>query len=114
MDTSLAVRNMRRQSWALMLQDQASSGLTIRDWCKQNNISTKTFYYRRRQVQAMVLQAASESRFEELVPPEPSVPVGTTGFIPQLVLSVGDVMIGIDQGTPKQLLSDTLEVIRNA
>ena len=114
MDTSLTVRNMPRQSWALMLQDQTSSGLSVRDWCKQNNISTKTFYYRRRQVQEMVLQAASESRFAELVPPESSVPAGTSGFNPQLVLSIGNVMIGIDQDTPKQLLADTLEVIRNA
>ena len=62
---------MRRQSWALMLREQSTSGLSIKDWCEQNNLSTKAFYYRRRQVQSMILDSAEESRFTELVMPEP-------------------------------------------
>ena len=35
MDTSLTVRNMRRQSWALMLREQSASGLSVKDWCNR-------------------------------------------------------------------------------
>lgn len=103
-----------------MLQEQANSGLTVRDWCAQNGITPKTYYYRRRQVQAMLLDAAQESRFTEVIPPVPestsvSVPASDTlSFRPQLVMSVNGTMIGIDQNTPKQLLADTLEVLRHA
>ena len=122
MDTSLTVKNMRRQSWALMLREQSASGLSIKDWCEQNNLSTKAFYYRRRQVQSMILDSAEEPRFTELVMPEPSEP-GTDlsstfsagmAFTPQLMISAGDLMIGVSQDTPGQLLADVLQVIRNA
>ena len=46
MDTSLTVRNMRRQAWALMLREQSASGLSVREWCRQNHLSVKAFYYR--------------------------------------------------------------------
>lgn len=120
MDTSLTVKTMRRHSWALMIQEQANSGLSVREWCAQNGIGTKCFYYRRRQVQAMLLDAAQESRFTEVIPPvsEPtsvSAPVSEAmSFRPQLVMSVGEALIGINQDTPKQLLADALEVLRHA
>ena len=122
MDTSLTVRNMRRQSWALMLREQSASGLSVKDWCEQNNLSTKSFYYRRRQVQSMLLDSAEESRFTELVIPEPSVtntdlkPNASAGmaFTSQLMISAGDLVIGVSQDTPTQLLTDVLQVIRNA
>lgn len=120
MDTALTVRTMRRQSWACMIQEQASSGLTVREWCSQNDISTKTFYYRRKQVQAMLLDSVQESRFEELTPPvslspKPKDPDALSMvFSPQLILSVGGIMIGINEKTPRQLLHDTLEILRNA
>ena len=50
METCLTVKNLQHHSWALMVQEQSNSGLSIRDWCSQNNISTKTFYYRRKLV----------------------------------------------------------------
>ena len=122
MDTSLTVRNMRRQSWALMLREQSASGLSIKDWCEQNNLSTKAFYYRRRQVQSMILDSVEEPRFTELVMPaqterntdlKPNISAAIA-FTPQLMISTGDLIIGVSQDTPRQLLSDVLQVIRNA
>ena len=122
MDTSLVVKNMRRQSWAVMLREQSGSGLSVREWCRQNHLSVKSFYYRRRQVQAMILDAAEEPAFAELVMPEP-VTAGsgqnaagsvTSCFVPQLTISAGDMMVGVTQDTPRQLIADVLEVIRNA
>jgi len=34
METSLTVRHLHRQSWALMLQEQVFSGLSVREWYK--------------------------------------------------------------------------------
>ena len=121
METSLTVRNMRRQSWALMLQEQSASGLSVREWCRLNRISTKSFYYRRKQVQTMILESAEEPRFAELVMPEPvsaqTVPKTFSPvsiFVPQLTISAGDLTLSITQDTPRQLIADVLEVIRNA
>ena len=121
MDTSLTVRNMRRESWAHMLHEQAASGLSVREWCKQNQLSVKSFYYRRRQVQAMVLDAAQDTVFAEVIKPKASVPISDKKnqkkeyrFTPQLTISAGDFIIGVSQDTPSQLLTEVLQVIRNA
>ena len=123
MDTSLTVRNIRRQSWASMLREQSASGLSVKDWCEQNHLSTKSFYYRRRQVQSMLLDSVGEPRFTELVMPEHAGPdtdrkpyntSSAFAFTPQLMISTGDLMIGVSQDTPRQLLADVLQVIRNA
>ena len=122
METSLTVRNMRRQSWGLMLREQASSGLSVREWCKQNNISVKSFYYRRNKVQEMMLDSGEGPRFAELIKPIPVIDDALTGpasgssfgFVPQLTISAGDMVIGVSCNTPKQLLSDVLRVINNA
>ena len=79
METGLTVKNLQHHSWALMVQEQSRSGLSIRDWCSQNNISTKTFYYRRKQIRSELLQAASPV-FAELVPPEGCSVSSSDGF----------------------------------
>ena len=38
--------NVRNQQWLQMVQDQKSSGLTVKDWCLENHISENCFYYR--------------------------------------------------------------------
>ena len=113
METCLTVKNLHHHSWALMIQEQSRSGLSIRDWCSQNNISTKTFYYRRKQIRSELLQAASPV-FAELVPPEGCSVSSSDGFKPQLTISIKDAVIGIDEGTPQRLLASVLEVVRNA
>ena len=113
---------MRRQSWQLMIQEQSRSGLSNRDWCCQNGIRTKTFYDRRKQVQSMYLESAQPATFAELVPPSRETTVypegmktpSSAGFIPQLTVSYGDIVIGIEQNTLRQLIAEVLEIIRNA
>ena len=118
MDAVLAVKTMRRQSWQLMLREHAESGLSVRDWCAANGISTKTFYYRRKQLQTMLLDAAQPATFAELIPPKgasdhPEKTLASV-FRPQLTITVGDAVMGIDQNTPKHLIAEVMELIRNA
>ena len=119
MDTALTLKQFRRQSWAAMLQEQAESGLTVREWCRQNSISTKGFYYRRKQVQGEILQSAG-AQFAELVLPQagPDLPdhAGSSGsgFTPQLTISLNGASVAVNEATPQQLLAKVLEVIRNA
>ena len=70
----------------------------------------------------MVLDSVHAPSFVEL--PEPQVTptvIDVSGhtsngscFSPQLTISAGDVIIGVDQNTPGQLVSDILRIIRNA
>ncbi len=48
MDTQLVATQMRHRSWMEDYARQQESGLTVRQWCQENGILPKTFYYRLR------------------------------------------------------------------
>ena len=44
------VHTVRDQQWLDLIQQCNASGLTKKEWCKQNGIKIKTFYYHQRQL----------------------------------------------------------------
>lgn len=48
MDTRLITTQLRHRSWMEEYARQQESGLTVREWCAENGITPKTFYYRLR------------------------------------------------------------------
>ena len=72
----LALRSeYRLQQWAQVVRECNTSGLSNREYCRQHNISEKTYYYWvRRLRQAAASQAASqiEARTPTLVPLDPA------------------------------------------
>lgn len=46
MDTQLITTQMRHRSWMEDYARQQDSGLTVKQWCQENGILPKTFYYR--------------------------------------------------------------------
>ena len=72
MDDEWAVRDeYRAQTWAMLIQECNSSGLTKREFCQQRGISEKSFYYWLRKLRSHMAEAAGP----QLVQLEPvSVP----------------------------------------
>ena len=51
MDKIAKVKNeVRLKMWAETIQACTSSGLTVAQWCSNNNLNIKTYYYRLRKV----------------------------------------------------------------
>lgn len=115
MGTQLTVENIKYQAWTAMVQQQVKSEMSIADWCKENGISTKTFYYRRKRIRENILQNAGPV-FTELTMPKPGTnkPLASSDFTPCLTISVNGMIISVDQSTPKTLLADVLEVVHHA
>lgn len=114
MNNQLTVKDIQHGLWAEMVQQQINSGLSIREWCELNNITTKTFYYRRKHVRAEMI-AANQPFFAEIVPPAPMTPSSSEDtFIPQMTVTLNGTTIGIGQNTPLELLKDVLQVVRHA
>ena len=117
MDTRLATNQIRTQQWAQVIQDRCNSGLKVDEYCELHQLSRHAYYYWLRKVKEAALANAG---FVELKAPptEPlakTTPVAnSTNFAPELTLSVGDVLIGVSSSTPMDLLSRTMEVLRNA
>lgn len=45
MDIETVCRATRREEWKAKIEACRSSGLTVRDWCEQQEISEPTYYY---------------------------------------------------------------------
>lgn len=45
MNTKQSLRQARLSEWAVRFKDQASSGLTVKKWCDENNFSIHTYNY---------------------------------------------------------------------
>lgn len=56
--------DIRWKEWEEQIREQTSSGLTAKEWCRQNNINVKTYYYHLRRVR----EKLCEQRTQEIIP----------------------------------------------
>lgn len=115
--------------WTSLFQEQADSGLTIKEWCNQNSISIHAFYYWKR----IAKEAYVNSIMPEIVPlqvneltpvrsdsyketnldscklhkssPEKSTPV---------IISIGDIHIEIGAAASDEMISGIIKAVRHA
>ena len=73
-------KRIRHQKWLEMYEAYLSSGKSVVEWCTENGISQKTFYYRQRKIRGEAIEQIEQ---HEIVPIEaPTVPpVITSGTI---------------------------------
>ena len=46
------------REWQKQIKAQQSSGLTVQQWCKENGVNIKTYYYRLRKVRNQFIESA--------------------------------------------------------
>jgi hypothetical protein len=56
MNAQDTVQSIRMEGWAQQIQDCQQSGLSVRQWCDENGVGTKTYYYRRKRVREELLE----------------------------------------------------------
>ena len=50
-------RDVKLQEWMEQIKAQQESGFTVTDWCKQNGINIKTYYYHLHKVREQCLES---------------------------------------------------------
>ena len=109
---------VRLEQWTKLVQSCADSGLTKKEWCSQNNIKLKTYFYWQRRVRnhaLMVKTAASsdpntafaEVRLQGAVPADSSVSEDAVaqGFHADVVIRSSTLTIEISNTASDRLLS---------
>ena len=81
MGAELLVTKVKHRTWMTMVQQQFESGLSVAEWCSKNQVSTKSFYYRRKQLRAEVLQS-NNPMFAE-IQPAASNPIPANNALPE-------------------------------
>ena len=55
--TKTTAAELRMQMWTARIQECKNSGKTIREWCKENGIAEKTYYYWHKKVSDRICTA---------------------------------------------------------
>ena len=56
---------IRYQQWVQVIQDWSNSGLTKRDYCRQNGIDEKKLYYYQRRIRSIITSQREQRAFPE-------------------------------------------------
>jgi hypothetical protein len=82
------------QEWQQRILDRQSSGMNVKAWCRENGISTGSYYFHLRKIRESVLE---EHRIVSLEPP---TPVSSSG----IRIESGNLTITLpENATPEQL-----------
>ena len=93
--------------WAEMVRQRNESGLSVSQWCRQNGVNQKTYYYRLNRVRRAL---CGEVEKHEIVPvsTEPEIAVSHE----QISLSVGNVVVSLPDDFNADTLKRLLELLR--
>ena len=115
---------VRRQQWLDIVNACNASGLSRKDWCEQNGIKLKTFYYWQRQLRrdayddthTNTLPAVPEVTFAEVALPSSDKPAmgSTIDFHPDAVIRTRTLTIEVSNQASRAVLSLIRTVMKNA
>ncbi len=110
------VQDVRLQEWISLIQDQKASGLSVRTWCRENDIGQGKYYYWLNKLRkAAIEQFPEELNETTFVPLEiPSV-VPTANSInstSDITIRKGEISIEFSGDTPLSTITAILEVIQ--
>ena len=116
------IMKVRDQQWAALIQDRINSGLTVDEWCHQQNIGKYAYYYHLKKLRRQALA--------EIHAPEQKAVSPDTGFvaIPDAVsnnqpdstddttlrITKNDLVIELSNNASEGILSLLREVLTHA
>ena len=134
MSTKSILHKAKLNEWASRFADQKASGLTVTEWCKQNNLSEYKYFYWKR----LLKEEAVEQVLPDIVPlAMPSTPVDPTQVIPRTSelacessasrascasftsspcarLFINGICIEIDSSAPESFIKSIIKAVRYA
>ena len=115
------VMMIRACSWSRFIEERASSGKTVKEFCNEHNVATSTYYKWQKAIRDMMLESSNtfgnpataddKTQFAEI-----SVPLETGSMIsetdPSVEINVDSVTIKLTNSVSPELLENLWKVIR--
>ena len=130
MSTKSMLHQATLNEWALRFADQKSSGLSVAEWCEQNNLSRYKFFYWKRQLKEEAIQQVLPEIVPLTIPSVQtnealSVPTATVGsetcascatFASNLCarLYINGICIELDSSANEVLIQNIIKAVRHA
>ena len=118
---------VRLQEWAKIIQTWSTSGLNKKEWCEQNGIPTRKFFYWQQKVRQELYEnlQTEQTQLPVIRPPQtpcvgfaelpvPAAVVQGDSFKPDAVLKIGNITVELSNSTSASLLSQIKELVRGA
>lgn len=99
-------KELMLRQWTEMVKRRNESGMTVSEWCKENGINLKTYYYRLKRVRQAV---CGEIEHHDIVPVEP---VCECYEDKRIRLMVGDVIVDVPDSFNAETLKRLLGVLK--
>ena len=99
--------NARLNQWKLTIQECRSSGVSVRKWCQQNDVSEASYYYYLKKIRQSIIEEGADSQnFFPVVLEKQSK------NDPELIeITKGDIHIQLPDDTDIDLLTNILKVL---
>jgi hypothetical protein len=107
-----AKTEFRAKQWNEIIQARQSSGIPIKTWCKQNNISETAYYYWLRRIRTNACQSGSLAIAK--VDSQPIVPVAsrpTRAPVP-ITIHLPSISIDINDGASRETIEAVLAALK--
>ncbi|GHU83785.1 hypothetical protein FACS1894196_4190 [Clostridia bacterium] len=119
-----AKKQYQLREWSKRFTARNRSGLSVRVWCEENEVSARSYYYWLRQVReyaAEVMSVAGSKSEKALVPkgwaelaPAPETPRLETPTVGSgLTVEVGGCRISVSAETDTELLAKTVRALKS-
>ncbi len=115
---------VRLLQWQEIIQAQLASGQNKREWCRENGISEKQFFYWQRRLRKELYETGtgtlvaitqnSGRSLVELPVLGATTNVAASGFSPEAVIAIGNVTVGVTANISESLLMSLGKMIRHA
>ena len=116
-DTRKIAKELRLSHWAGIIRERKHSGLSVIEWCKNNDISQKTYYYWQRKVrEAMCEELLTQQSSESVVADAPPQSWAVCEVAPAnegktLPIEINGCRILVADDTSPELLAKTCKVL---
>ena len=101
-EIALAKKQVQKAELAERIRKCRESGLMIFEWCRENGINLKTYYYHLRKLRKEIC--------EQIPVPVMTVPEESHS----VKLSIGEVTAEIPEGISKQMMTSLIMAMQNA
>ena len=132
MKAAQKIRQANITKWSTLFHDQAASGLTIKEWCSQNNASIHAYYCWKR----IARESFVDSIIPEIVPvcadplpvplPEHTAPAlipnnlsnlydsPNSPYSDSVLISLGDIRIELGASVSDEMIASIIKAVRHA
>lgn len=119
MDRISQIKNeLLMKEWAAMVRKCRSSGLTVKNWCMNNGVNIKTYYYRLKRVRNFICDLNPESSTDNsaLALQRDIVPVPMDAMsndnIRQIRITTANISVELPASVQPQLLKAAIEGLK--